>query len=117
MPFDSEKQRKYLFAKKPEVAKKIAKDKYRYGGTIGGGESVGGTSSDGTENRHVFDKGGVMSDDLKESRMKKGVPGYKARRFMDKLFGGSDEPEKKKEEPKKDKYQMIKGLFKKHGKK
>ena len=47
MPFKSDKQRKYLYAKKPDVAKKLA-HKYRYGGHVGAGESVAGTSSDGT---------------------------------------------------------------------
>ena len=35
------------------------KPAYRYGGTIGTGESSGGTSSNGTENKHVFKDGGV----------------------------------------------------------
>lgn len=61
MPFKSDKQRKYLFAKKPEVAKKLAK-KHAYGGTVSPGESVAGTSSDGTENRHVFKEGGVAGE-------------------------------------------------------
>ena len=69
MPFKSDKQRKYLFAKKPEVAKKLAK-KYAYGGTVAAGESVAGTSSDGTENRHVFKEGG-MADYLDKEKMKK----------------------------------------------
>ena len=33
MPFKSEKQRKYLFANKPEIAKRWAKD-YKHGGFI-----------------------------------------------------------------------------------
>ena len=58
MPFKSDKQRKFMFAKHPKIAKKWA-GKYRYGGTIGTGESVGGTSSNGTENKHVFNDGGI----------------------------------------------------------
>lgn len=91
MPFKSDKQRKYLFAKKPEVAKKLAKKDYEDGGI-------------------------VTDDEVKKSRMKKGVPGYKARRFMNKLFGGGDSEPEEKEKPKKEKYQMIKGLFNKHRK-
>tara|TARA_R110000751_G_scaffold10026_1_gene37085 strand:- start:188 stop:430 length:243 start_codon:yes stop_codon:yes gene_type:complete len=34
MPFRSEKQRKYLFAKEPEVARKFADDSKASGGTI-----------------------------------------------------------------------------------
>jgi hypothetical protein len=42
------------------------KDKYRYGGTIGGGEAVGGTGTKGTPNRHVFKDGGVACGPTKE---------------------------------------------------
>ena len=62
MPFKSKKQRKYMHAKHPEIAKEW-ENKYRYGGTIGAGESVAGTSSDGTDNRHVFEEGGVADGD------------------------------------------------------
>ena len=34
MPFKSSKQRKYLFANKPRVAKKMAKKKYGHGGSV-----------------------------------------------------------------------------------
>jgi|TARA_B100000927_G_scaffold272479_1_gene250141 hypothetical protein len=34
MPFKSSKQRKYLFANKPGVAKKMAKKKYGHGGSV-----------------------------------------------------------------------------------
>ena len=42
------------------------KNKYRYGGTIGGGESVGGTGTEGTPNKHVFKDGGVSCGPTKE---------------------------------------------------
>tara|TARA_B100000131_G_scaffold319377_1_gene365140 strand:+ start:6356 stop:6478 length:123 start_codon:yes stop_codon:yes gene_type:complete len=35
MPFASEKQRKYLYANKPSVAKKLAKKKYKKKGLLG----------------------------------------------------------------------------------
>ena len=34
MPFKSNKKRKYLFANKPRVAKKMAKKKYGHGGVL-----------------------------------------------------------------------------------
>jgi len=34
MPFKSDKQRKYLYAKKPNVAEKFSKDSKRKGGSI-----------------------------------------------------------------------------------
>ena len=114
MPFKSDKQRKYLYAKKPDVAKKLA-HKYTYGGTIGGGESVAGTSSDGTENRHVFEGGGMpmSEEEVKKSRMKKGVPGYKLRRFLDKLGGSDESAPEKKPEKKKSRFHLIEQMFKK----
>jgi len=35
MPFASDKQRKYLYAKKPKVAKKLAKKKHNKKGLLG----------------------------------------------------------------------------------
>lgn len=74
MPFSSDKQRRFMFARHPKIARKWAdeeKQKYRYGGTIGGGESVAGTSSSGTDAvRHVFKEGGV-ADFLDPEKIKK----------------------------------------------
>ena len=53
----------------------------------------------------------MTREEVKKSRMKKGVPGYKLRRFLDKL-GGSDEPEKKPEK-KKSRFHLIEQMFKK----
>ena len=38
---------------------KISKPKFRYGGNISAGESVAGTGTEGTPNRHVFKDGGT----------------------------------------------------------
>lgn len=54
----------------------------------------------------------MTEDEVKKSRMKKGVPGYKLRRFLDK-FSSSDEPEQ--EQPKKEKksrFNLIEKMFK-----
>lgn len=75
MPFKSSKQRKFMHAKHPEIVKEWEK-KYRYGGTIGGGESVAGTSSKGTENRHVFKEGGVADDNKKKKKEENGFFDY-----------------------------------------
>ena len=113
MPFKSDKQRKYLFAKKPEVAKKLAK-KYRYGGHVGAGESVAGTSSDGTENRHVFEEGGV-------AKKKKGFfdflknPNIKKLEKMGYDRYGRD-PKKMKEKKDREAFKKIKEMFKKNDK-
>ena len=90
MPFDSDKQRRYMFAKHPKIAKKMA---------------------------HKAKDGGIMTEEekIKQSRMKKGVPGYKARRFMHKLFGGDDTEaaEPKKKEKKKSRFHLIESMMKK----
>lgn len=101
MPFKSSKQRRYMFAKHPKIAKKWAK-KYRYGGTIGSGENFAGTSSNGTENRHVFKNGGIMglfgfgnnNDDEKGFGGRKGSSREKSVKRMDKI--AKKEAEKKR---------------------
>lgn len=94
MPFESDKQRKYMWAKHPDIAKKW-------------------------EDENKFADGGIMTDDeIKKSRMKEGVPGYKARRFLNNMFSSNDnespEPEKKEEKP--EKFKLINALFKKNKK-
>ena len=57
MPFKSPKQRKYMHAKHPKIAKKW-EHKYRAGGTVHVIGS-GGASTEGTPNPHVFKDGGT----------------------------------------------------------
>lgn len=55
----------------------------------------------------------MTDEEVKKSRMKEGVPGYKARRFMDKLFGGSDKKEKEeKPKKKKSRFNLIESMVK-----
>lgn len=44
MPFKSDKQRKYLYANKPEVAKKFAKDGSMYARALRAGDQTGTTT-------------------------------------------------------------------------
>lgn len=57
----------------------------------------------------------MTEDEVKKSRMKKGVPGYKARRFLNNMFGGDSKPEKeevKKPKKKKSRFNLIEKMFK-----